>query len=272
MNDTKTRQDDSKKKLSGSTIKIIAIIAMVIGIAATAICDRMLLRNGMADIGNDQEAYQTFMDANGTLFTADFILQMIGSLAFPLFCFLLVEGFMHSSSLKKYAASLGILAVVSEIPFDLVYSGTVFNPSRQNAVFALLLGLGTLVFLEKAETSLTQSSLWIQSTAKVLIAAAACILAVFLRLDYGIFGPLIIVILYSLRNRQVFGMALACFLMSTTSVMLGFLCFLDIIPVIFYNGERGIQKKYTFYAVYPVVLILIYLIVLLMGLGSVQIL
>ena len=179
---------------------------------------------------------------------------------------------MHSSSLKKYAASLGILAVVSEIPFDLVYSGTVFNPSRQNAVFALLLGLGTLVFLEKAETSLTQSSLWIQSTAKVLIAAAACILAVFLRLDYGIFGPLIIVILYSLRNRQVFGMALACFLMSTTSVMLGFLCFLDIIPVIFYNGERGIQKKYIFYAVYPVVLILIYLIVLLMGLGSVQIL
>lgn len=89
---------------------------MVIGIAATAICDRMLLRNGMADIGNDQEAYQAFMDVNGTLFTADFILQMIGSLAFPLFCFLLVEGFMHSSSLKKYAASLGILAVVSEIP------------------------------------------------------------------------------------------------------------------------------------------------------------
>ena len=120
MNYTKTRQDDSKKKLSGSTIKIIAIIAMVIGIAATAICDRMLLRNGMADIGNDQEAYQAFMDVNGTLFTADFILQMIGSLAFPLFCFLLVEGFMHSSSLKKYAASLGILAVVSEIPFDLV--------------------------------------------------------------------------------------------------------------------------------------------------------
>lgn len=74
---------------------------MVIGIAATAICDRMLLRNGMADIGNDQEAYQAFMDVNGTLFTADFILQMIGSLAFPLFCFLLVEGFMHSSSLKN---------------------------------------------------------------------------------------------------------------------------------------------------------------------------
>lgn len=270
MNYTKTRQASSRKKLSGSTIKLIAMITMTVGIAATAILDRILLNNGMAEIANDVDAYNAFMETNGTLFVTDYILQLVGGLAFPLFCFLLVEGFLHTSSLKNYAIGLGVLALVSEIPFDLVYSGTFFNPYRQNPVFALLLGLGTLVILEKAETSLSQSAPWKQTTLKLLIAIASCILAVLLRLDYGIFGSLIIVILYMLRERQVFGMALSCFLLATTSQMLGFLCFLDILPVLFYNGERGFGKKYAFYGVYPVVLLIVYIVVLILGLGSVS--
>lgn len=270
MNYTKTRKASSREKLSGSSIKLIGMITMIVGMAATAILDRILLKNGMADIANDADAYSAFMETNGTMFVTDYILQLIGGLAFPLFCFLLVEGFLHTSSLKKYAVGLGIVALVSEIPFDLVYSGAVLNPYRQNPVFSLLLGLGTLVVLEKAESSMSQSAPWKQTTLKLLIAIASCILAVLLRLDYGIFGSLIIVILYMLRDRKVFGMALSCFLLATTSQMLGFLCFLDILPVLFYNGERGFGKKYVFYAVYPVALLIVYAVVLIMGLGSVQ--
>ena len=65
---------------------------------------------------------------------------------------------MHTSSLKKYAIGLAVVAVVSEVPFDLVYSGSVWNPYRQNPVFSLLIGLGILVLMEKAEVSLAQSS------------------------------------------------------------------------------------------------------------------
>ena len=270
MNYTQTRASGSRKKISGSTIKIIAIVTMVIGIVATAVLDRILLKNGLSDVTNDAEAYQAFMETNGTLFITDFVMQLIGGLAFPLFCFLLVEGFMHTSDLKKYAIGLGIVALISEIPFDLVYSGVVLNPYRQNPVFSLLLGLGVLVLIEKAEAALAQSPSWKQTSLKLLIIVAACAVSVLLHFDYGIFGTLIIVILYILRNRQIFGMALACFLMSTTSQILGFLTFLDILPVLFYNGERGIRKKYVFYAVYPVVLILSYVIVLLAGLGSVS--
>lgn len=272
MNYTKTRKADSRKKLSGSTIKIIAFATLAVGVAATAILDRILLNNGLAEVSNDSAAYETFMASNGTLFITDYILQLIGMLAFPLFCFLLVEGFLHTSSLKIYAAGLSIVALVSEVPFDLVYSGTFFNPYRQNPVFCLLLGLGTLAVLEKAEVSLKQSAPWKQTTLKFLIAVAACALAVAFRIDYGIFGPLIIIILYMLRERNVFGMALACFLLATTSQTLGFLCFLDILPVLFYNGERGFGRKYVFYAVYPLILLIVYAAVLIMGLGSVQIL
>lgn len=270
MNYTQTRTSGSRKKISGSTIKIIAMITMVIGIIATAVLDRLLLKNGLAEVANDAEAYQIFMKTNGTLFIADFIMQLIGGLAFPLFCFLLVEGFMHTSDLKKYAIGLGIVALVSEIPYNLVYSGTTLNPYRQNPVFSLLLGLGLLVFIEKAEVSLAQSAPWKQTGGKLLIVTLACVVSVLLRFDYGIFGILIIVILYLLRNRQVFGMALACFLMASTTQILGFLTFLDILPVLFYNGERGIQKKYVFYAVYPATLILSYILVLVTGLGSVS--
>ena len=101
MNNTQTRSSDSRKKISGSTIKIIAIITMLIGIAASAILDRMLMKNGLADVANNTEAYQAFMESNGTLFIADFVMQLIGGLALPLFCFLLTEGFMHTSSLKN---------------------------------------------------------------------------------------------------------------------------------------------------------------------------
>mgnify|MGYP001851571978 FL=1 len=270
MNYTQTTSSDSRKKISGSTIKIIAIITMLVGIAASAVLDRMLMKNGLADVANNTEAYQAFMESNGTLFIADFVMQLIGGLALPLFCFLLTEGFMHTSSLKKYAIGLAVVAVVSEVPFDLVYSGSIWNPYRQNPVFSLLIGLGILVLMEKAEVSLAQSSPWKLSSSKLLIAVAACVISVVLNVDSGIFAALMILVLYMFRNRQVFGMALACFLTSMTSQIFGFITFLDILPVLFYNGERGIRKKYIFYAVYPAALILFYLIVLLTGLEDVS--
>lgn len=270
MNYTNPRTSDSRKKLSGSTIKIIAMVTMVAGILATAVFDRILLKNGLAEVSNDADAYQVFMETNGTLFITDFVLQMIGGLALPLFCFLLVEGFMHTSDLKKYAIGLGVLAVVSEVPFDLVYSGTPWNIYRQNPVFALLIGLGLLILIEKAEVSLTHSAPWKQSTVRLLTAVGACALSMILCVDYGIFTAIIVLVLYMFRSRQVFGMALGCFLMSMTSQLFGFITFVDILPVLFYNGERGIRKKYVFYAVYPAALVIAYVIVVLAGLQGVK--
>ena len=75
----------------------------------------------------------------------------LGRLAFPIFAFLLVEGFFHTRSRKKYALRLLLFALISEIPFDLMCSGTVFYPLHQNVLWTFLISMGFLAWNEGAK-------------------------------------------------------------------------------------------------------------------------
>ena len=113
MNNTQTRSSDSRKKISGSTIKIIAIITMLIGIAASAILDRMLMKNGLADVANNTEAYQAFMESNGTLFIADFVMQLIGGVIIAIG--LVLPGISVSQMLYMLGIYESIMADISSL-------------------------------------------------------------------------------------------------------------------------------------------------------------
>lgn len=131
-----------KKGISGSTIKIIAIIAMLIDHVAAALLTRMLIQKGALGLRfMGERTRNAWMAENGRLFYGMEAMRAIGRLGFPIFCFLLVEGFQKTRNRHKYAFRLGLFALISEIPFDLAFSGEVLEFDYQNVYFTLLIGM-----------------------------------------------------------------------------------------------------------------------------------
>ncbi len=177
-------------------------------------------------------------------------LRIIGRLAFPIYCFLLVEGAVHTSDIRRYELRLLAFAALSEIPFDLAfYSGLSF--SHQNVFFTLFLGLVVVEQYQKNRTKL--SSLFIFLTAMVL--------AEVLRTDYGAAGIVFILCFYLLHRHFFAGQAVFAamnFLMYGLSVQA--YAGLSVIPMLLYNGKKGPSMKYFFYLFYPAHLLAIRLI------------
>ena len=136
--------------ISGSTLKIIAMVIMVIDHIGAVILEPMLTQCGLKQAMVSQELQQQFLAQYGMLYMLDMVLRFIGRIAFPIFSFLLVEGFTHTRSRLKYGRNLFIFALVSEIPFDLATKGSfedvkliggVIYPYSQNVFFTLFIGL-----------------------------------------------------------------------------------------------------------------------------------
>ncbi|MCD7818413.1 MAG: conjugal transfer protein TraX, partial [Lachnospiraceae bacterium] len=174
----------------------------------------------------------------------------IGRLAFPIFCFLLVEGFLHTRSPRKYAERLFLFALISEIPFDIALKGSWFYPDKQNVYFTLLIGLLVLIGIRAITDNGTRSLL----LAAVPI-AAGMLLAWWIDTDYNYKGVFLIAVLYLMRYSRLY----QC-IGGAAAISWELPAPLAFIPVYFYNGKRGISLKYFFYWFYPVHLMLLYVI------------
>ena len=225
--------------LSGNVLKWIAMIAMFIDHSAVVLIENRFLGGQTAGVD-----YALALAQPGPWWKLDLVMRLIGRLAFPIFCFLLVEGFVHTRSVKDYAMRLALLACVSEIPFDLAIFGKAFYWDYQNVAFTLLLGIGAMSAWKKCEG---------KSVFQVLSAGGFCLMAMMVDCDYGAFGVFLIVLLYALReNRRwqaIFG---ALSVLWENSAPLAF------ILIYFYNGERGKANwKYLFYTFYPLHLLIL---------------
>ena len=124
------------------------------------------------------------------------ILRCVGRLAFPLFAFMAVEGYLHTRSLKKYLLRLLMLAVISEIPFDLLVSGSVFDPMHQNVIWTIILGLCCIRAFENISAGRKK-----MLSAVVIIASLAA--AIIARVDYSSAGVLTLLAFYAFRGNTV---------------------------------------------------------------------
>ncbi|HHV11132.1 MAG TPA: hypothetical protein GXX75_12720 [Clostridiales bacterium] len=145
-----------KRGISGSTLKLIAIFTMLIDHTAATILQNTLVARGMNNLDpTDVQATMQFYADNAFLNGAMMVMRLIGRIAFPIFCFLLVEGFLHTRNVTKYAVRLALFAAISEIPFDLAFNNKVLEGTHQNVFFTLLIGLLILIgfktIKEKAE-------------------------------------------------------------------------------------------------------------------------
>ena len=229
MTNEKFPQQLNFKILSGSSLKIIAIITMLIDhIGAVVIWHGYLLPN--APIAPNTLAYN--------IYTAYKIMRFIGRISFPIFCFLLVQGFIHTSNKRNYAIRLFLFALISEIPFDIAIHGSWWSFASQNVFFTLLIGFLVLWFI----------NIWQDKTYLHLILIALGMgLSFVMKTDYSYWGVILIVALYYFRNwpamQTISG---SIFLSWEAPAILAF------IPINMYNGKRGMSLKYFFYLFYPV--------------------
>ena len=241
----------SAGKIPGSTLKIIAMVCMLIDHTAAVLFDRILISRGLLNAVNASDGGASFLSTGNTavIYYADMIMRAIGRISFPIFCFLLIEGFMHTHDVKKYALNLGIFALVSEIPFDLAFAGKPFYLDYQNVFFTLFLGLLTIWAIDTVSHKEIKPNLqWI---VKILIAAAGCLTAWLLQTDYDYKGIILILLLYLFHDQKFL-----CTLVSCMSLLWEAPACLAFIPINLYNGKRGISLKYFFYLFYPVHLLL----------------
>lgn len=254
-----------KKGITGSTLKIIAIITMLIDHIGAVILERTpavsygMYQLTMNNLGNISEVIQN----NGAI-VVYMIFRLIGRLGFPIFCFLLIEGFLHTRNVWKYAFRLFLFSLISEIPFNLAFRRNIFDTGYQNVFFTLLLGLLALILIQLVEKKLASNKI-LQYLLIVPIAFVFMLTAeLLIQCDYGASGVLTIVIMYLLRRNKVLEMTGGCIILTAMNY-LEITSFFTLIPVYKYNGERGLRLKYVFYAFYPVHLLILYMIVRLLG-------
>lgn len=225
------------------------------------------------------------------------VFRSIGRLSFPIFCFLIVEGFYHTRNVKKYLIRLGIFAFISEIPFDLAfynsisstdinkdfsfifelisrkqYNSELFNlvssmfnkmMVHQNVFFTLFLGLLLITLMSKIEKKFGEQRKFKIWAIQGMLTFVFCVIALLLKTDYDYAGILLILAFYLFRGNKIY---LAVALFFITEFILGYISYINvlatfaIIPIAFYNGKKGKDIKYLFYIFYPAHLLILYLI------------
>lgn len=181
---------------------------------------------------------------NATIFRA------FGRIAFPIFCFLIVEGFHHTRSHMNYLIRLAIFALISEIPFDLAFFGTLFDWQHQNVFFTLALGLASIFCLEEMNNQR------IYALFLILLWGSAY----FIHCDYGIGGVIFICMLYLTRETPWMRFVLSALILYVFWGNLELFGLFALLLIAFYNGKKGPSAQMIFYWFYPVHLLVLYAI------------
>ena len=194
-------------------------------------------------------------------------LTYVGRIAFPLFAFELVQGYMHTHDLRRYAKRILLLAVLSEIPFDMVAGASFFYIWHQNVAWTLLAGLGACCCADHLLAKETAAS---RRVLYLLGLVGTVLLPRLLMTDYGAEGVLLILLFWFTRKggavnyliQVVVMFVMWQFVFCGRTLLIGSFVFQTqcfalcaLLLIWLYNGKHGTRNKalqYAAYAFYPV--------------------
>ena len=251
-----------KKGISQEGLKLVACIAMLIDHIGYELINKLYIA---ASSGG------ALMQARN-LYRTYYVCRCIGRIAFPIYVFLLVEGFHRTLHRKQYALRLAIGALLAEVPFDLMVSGTMFGP-KQSVMVTLLLGFLALAAMDRCRNF----------SLKPLVAVPFALLAHLLRCDYGWQGIALVVIFemsgHMTRQNLIRFCAMVILFHYSNSTILQIggislpmqtLGALSVLFISAYDGRKLTNSKtvqWIFYLFYPVHLLVLWLIGILIPAG-----
>ena len=232
--------------ISQEALKLIACVTMLI--------DHI----GAALVVPTDTIYYENLAIYTTMAWINLAMRCIGRIAFPIFCFLLVEGVFHTRNPKKYVQRLAIGMMLSEIPFDLAFFHDGISWAHQSVMVTLLLGCIMVLCMNRSK------GFW-----KLLWIVPFYFAAEWLRTDYGGDGILLIALFALAKGRkhekwwQLAAMFLLYWDFSFTCryynldvrIPMTRLPLLAAVPILFYDGRKLTYSKkiqWAFYLFYPV--------------------
>lgn len=249
-------QERKRLRLSMSSrgLRIWGLLFLMAGMFGRGIVQNVLLNVDSISMEQISELMQ--IDPNVLKYsTMAVIFQGIETMAVPIFAFLLVEGFRHTSNFKAYITRVLIAAVIAEIPYNLMTTGNIFELTTRNPAFSLVFSLIVMLFFKQYEGNSVKNIM-----SKCVVVIGALLWMMLLGIQNGIPVVIMVVVLWvfrASRNKQVIFGIVACIFCGFMSPYY-YTSALGMVMLLLYTGERGYEiNKWVNYLAYPVLLLVV---------------
>ena len=239
--------------LSAAALRNWGYLFLLLGIVARAV-----IQNGMLNLQGmtTQQLFETLQSSGDAmaLATVSLVMQALEACAIPIFAFLLVEGFCHTANFAKYLGRVALVALVSEIPYNLAMGGNFFVTASRNPVFGLVLGL-ILLWFYRYYGEKSAKNIFIN----ILVTLAAALWCGMLGIEHGVFTILLVAAAWFVRGKQV--RTLVCALAAALGVVFSVLYLtapISALAIHYYNEEKGESSRIFNLLCYPVMLLAAY--------------
>lgn len=212
----------------------------------------------------------------GTIIPGNDWLTCIGRISFPIFAFMIVEGYFHTGNLRKYVLRLLMFALLSEIPFNLAMGSRLFYPVHQNVLWSFLISLGLIHWNEKVKNT---GKIWKRLVVGCVSILLGYVIGLLTMVDFYHAGILTVLVFYFFRQRTWWSYIgqLICLWYINVELLGGLVyeisvfgdtwfvsrqgfALLALSPIWLYHGRQGYHSKllqYVYYAFYPLHLLVL---------------